>query len=260
MLKTLLLLIACSLLAISSPIAQAQQSHLSKLVIAKGKTYTVSPGNTLLVDTLIMQDKATMKFDPSLYGVLEAKIAYIGQKCVITSKGSDGKKGNREQAGSSGENGGDLTVSIHFAQLGNLIIDTSGGDGGKGADGKHGAAGIQDRYETRTATDPVTKKTTTTTVLVPGRAGTAGSDATMGGSGGHGGNITLQYSTEGFIPIFNNEAVKKNGIRILTTGGRQGQSGQPGKGGFQRADGGIKYAEIIPSSEGKIMLINRDNL
>ncbi|PKV63302.1 hypothetical protein [Pontibacter ramchanderi] len=258
--KTLLIPIASALLALSFSTTFAQQRPLSKLVVAKGETYVAGPDNIILVDTLIMQDRATIKFDPSQYGVLEAKVAYIGQKCLISSKGTNGSKGNRENAGSNGANGGDLTVSVHLAALGSLIIDTSGGDGGRGADGNNGAAGIKDRHETRTVTDPVTKQTTTTTVLVPGQPGTAGSDATMGGSGGNGGNLTLQYSTGGFIPIFNNEAVKKNSIRIHTTGGRQGQSGQPGKGGFQRADGGIKFSEIIPSSEGKIMLINRDAL
>ncbi|PRY16492.1 hypothetical protein CLV24_101338 [Pontibacter ummariensis] len=235
----------------------AQQKRLSKLEISKKETFVVGPENVLKVDTLILHDKATLQFAPRQQGVLEAKVAYVGKKCLITSKGKDGEPGKGEQFGTNGENGGDLSLVLGFEKLGSLTIDTRGGNGGDGANGKNGYVGEEPRTETRTVKDSK-GNFKTEVVSVPGKPGTKGSDATMGGSGGSGGNIMFVYSTSGFIPIFNNEQRDRNSIIVLHTAGTNGISGFPGRGGFQSQDGVVRYKEVEPGRDGELMLVNAD--
>lgn len=236
----------------------AQQTAIPKLEISKGDTYVVGQDNTLRVDTLIMQDKAIIKFNPDQHGVLEAKVAIIGNKCVISSKGSEGRDGIDLISGENGGNGGDLSLVMHILSLGKLTIDTRGGSGGAGVNGKNGHKGTLERTETKTYTD-VSGKQQTVTVVIPGEAGTNGTDATHGGNSGNGGNVSLTYSTNGFIPVFNNPKWDKNSIVILHTAGSRGRTGEPGKGGTHRMDGAVVFSEVRNSRDGRVQLINLNN-
>ena len=239
-----------------TPSAAAQRTT-SKLEIGKRKVYVVDSTNILKVDTLIMHNGATIQFDPTKYGTLEAKVAIIGNKCVISSKGADGKYAKETNAGEDGVNGGDMSIILNFESLGKLTIDARGGDGGAGVNGRNGHGGERDRVETKTVRDASGKERVVTTVIPP-KPGTDGTDATMGGNGGSGGNILLMYSTSGFIPVFNQDKREENSIVILHTAGKRGRTGEPGKGGISSLDGKVKFSAIKDSSDGHVELINLD--
>jgi hypothetical protein len=262
----------------------AQHTAIPKLVIAKGETYTVGTGNTLVVDTLIMHDKATIVFAPETQGVLQAKVAVIGEKCTISSKGKDGASSNVGIApkraedrrsinnsgivlangevvnadpmdhGTRGQDGGHLILELHFVKLGSLTIDSRGGRGGSGTNGKDGNKGTPDREQTRKVLG-ANGQYITESVLVLGRKGTDGSDATAGIAGGHGGNIDLTYSTHNFIPVFNNSK-SRNRILLLHTAGETGKDGTPGLGGNRSVDGRVVHARLADSKDGEIKLTN----
>jgi hypothetical protein len=249
-------LLATGALLLGSYTAFAQQANIPKLVIAKGTTYVVGLDNTLKVDTLIMQDKSTIRFAPSMQGVLEAKVAMIGNNCSISSKGADGQKGLDVSPGGDGEDGGNLTVVLNLSSLGRLTIDTRGGTGGAGANGKNGKPGTRERTETKIVMG-ADGQPQTISVLVAGEPGSNGSDATSGGNSGRGGNLLLMYSTPGFIPVFNHTSRNTNSIAIITTAGNRGSAGVPGKGGFQSTDGVVRGRDSFRDSpDGHIELIN----
>lgn len=248
-------LIAAGLMMLCAYDSHAQQAVLPKLEIKPGKTYHVPEGNILRVDTLIMHDKAVIQFNPGQYGILRAETAYIGNKCLITSKGADGKKGKPLEQGEDGSNGGSLNLILHFERLGQLTIDTRGGSGGDGADGKHGNMGTPDRTVTKTRAG-ADGKPVVELVIIPGQQGTDGTDATQGGNGGHGGDLSLAYSTAGFIPIFNKTSRNEHSIIILNTAGSQGNPGRPGKGGINSSDGDLRPAYFRESRAGQLELIN----
>lgn len=253
------LLFTASLCALCTFMASGQQQRsIPKLVIPKGQTYQVSPGNTLVVDTLIMHDRSIIAFDPTLYGILEARVAYVGDKCVISSSGADGKMGKHLEQGEDGKRGGSLSLVMHFASLGQLTIDTRGGNGGNGANGRNGKLGTQDTYKTRTFSDSK-GNVITEQILVPGIPGTDGTDATQGGNGGSGGNLSFTYSTQGFMPVFNRPDRNANSIIIENAAGRSGDTGEPGKGGYTNMDGTIRVADIKKPLDGYIQLINLNN-
>ena len=234
----------------------AQKSSISKLEIKKGETFLVRSKNQLFVDTLIMHDKSTIAFDSEQYGILEAKAVYIGKKCTITSKGKNGKDGFRNRQGTAGADGGSLTLTLHFKKLDDLTIDTRVGDGGRGVNGKNGRHGSNDAVSTVTTTDGA-GNTVTKTVIRPGERGTPGGNATGGGNGGNGGNLMLVYSTDDFIPVFNNTKAH-NSITILHTAGANGVAGIPGTGGIQSQDGVVVYEGKEPKAahHGKVTLID----
>ncbi|GAB3200428.1 hypothetical protein ABID22_003596 [Pontibacter aydingkolensis] len=238
------------------------QSIIPKLEIKKNQVYIADSTNTIRVDTLIMHDKATIQFDPGKYGVLEARVAIIGDKCIVSSKGKDGKRSvgtvgrsTGPDPGEDGENGGNLSIALHLEKLGKLTIDTRGGDGGPGINGVNGKTGTPDRRETQTYKD-ASGKLQTVTVTVPGETGTDGSDATRGGNGGHGGNLMFMYSTNGLIPVFNHSQRNTNSIVILSTGGRNGSNGEPGKGGYNARNGDVRDSGLRDSLDGRLDLVN----
>lgn len=234
----------------------AQTHSLSRLEIAKGDTYVVGPKNQLFVDTLVMHDKSTIEFDPAQYGVLEAKAVYIGKKCIITSKGENGKDGFRNRQGTDGAHGGSLTLTLYFEELDDLTIDTRGGDGGRGVNGKNGRQGSNDHSTAVTTTDGA-GNTVTKTVTTPGERGTPGGNATGGGNGGNGGNLMLVYNTANFIPLFNNTK-GHNSITILHTAGANGAAGIPGVGGIQSQDGVVIHQDKEPKTphHGRVTLVD----
>ncbi|MFD3000717.1 hypothetical protein ACFS7Z_10125 [Pontibacter toksunensis] len=232
------------------------QKTIPKLEIARGETYVVENRNQLFVDTLIMHDKSTIAFDPSQYGVLEAKAVYIGKRCLITSRGKNGKDGFRNNFGTDGTGGGSLTLTLNFKELDDLTIDTRGGDGGRGVNGKNGRMGSND-FTTAITTTDAAGNTVTKTVTRPGEHGTPGGNATGGGRGGNGGNLMLVYNADDFIPVFNNSNAH-NSITILHTAGANGAAGIPGTGGIQSQDGVVIYKNKEPdfAQHGSITLID----
>ncbi len=231
------------------------QKYISRLELKPKEIYEVGLDNHLIVDTLIMHKKAVIKFQADEYGVLEAKYAIIGNKCTISAKGEGGKNGDNSMPGNDGQNGGSLSLVLNLKKLGDLTIDTRGGNGGDGKSGKDGFTGTPDREETKATKSP-NGEIIYTRVMVPGKDGTNGTNATMGGNAGNGGNIMLMYKTDGFIPIFNHDSRKNNHISILSTAGMEGRNGTPGKGGRGSMDGIVNYTDRNTAQDGKIELVN----
>lgn len=229
--KNTLLLIALGILISYNSFAQIKP--ISKLEIAKGTTYVVDQSNVLVVDTLIMHDKAIIQFANGQQGKLGARIAYIGENCLITAKGADGTNGKAEKPGTQGrvgqpsvktkgaratdgEDGGSLELDMHFMKIGKLTIDTRGGKGGNGANGANGIRPMgQSNSEVSSATN------------LTGHPATNGKPGMPGGFGGNGGNVTFKYSTHDFIPNFN-QSQNSNNIIILHKGGENGLAGKSG--------------------------------
>lgn len=106
---------------------------IGKLVLEKRQSYFFQGRDstaTIVIDTLIMNDKSSIRFFNKKDVNLVIKYAAIGKDCVIG--GDDGKN-----------NGTNITLSANFVQLKKLSIDASGldakmsnrkfdnGDGGK---------------------------------------------------------------------------------------------------------------------------------
>lgn len=256
----------------------ANAQKLAKLEVPAGQTYVVEAPYHLQVDTLILHDNASIQFAPATLGKLEAKAAYIGSGCEISAKGKDGDDGRRGlssrngaagspkvsrtispdgEDGSPGENGQDagyLELYLHFISLGNLRIDTRGGDGGAGGSGGNGFRGSGSEIESRTGTNSQ-GSAYTYNIEVPGRLGGFGGNAAQGGSPGNGGNLLLVFSSDNFIPIFNHGA-NKNGIDILYMAGQAGANGEPGRGGYNASNGEKATIVLHEKMNGRVALIN----
>ncbi|MEJ8756137.1 hypothetical protein WG947_03955 [Pontibacter sp. H259] len=250
--------LSSAFLLLSSFGAFAQTNTYSKLEIKKNEVFKVGPTNMLLVDTLIMHDKATIQFSPEVKGILQSNVAYVGNNCTVTSRGLNGINYTSKTMGTPGQDGGSLDIILHFERLGKLTIDTRGGRGGDGMKGKDGAKGAPDRIEERSVVGP-DGKYTTVRVVIPAQLGSDGTSATTGFTGGNGGDVQLSYSTNDFIPVFNN-AEAKNGILLLTTAGAYGRDGQPGRGGLGRMDGKLVQLENEKPQDGKVELVNVNSL
>ncbi len=95
-------------------------------------------------DTLILEDQSVIKISPGLPSfTLYAQYVKIGQNCLITSKGVDGKDGTHTHIhGKWGKNAVPLNLYLNIYELGNLSIDTRGGNGGQGfVPGIYGSGG-----------------------------------------------------------------------------------------------------------------------
>lgn len=197
------------------------QDQSKTLVINQGAQYVVKSNNSLILDTLIMEDNAVLHFLPIVKGTLIVKTAIIGNNCFISSKGL---------TKFDGQNGGSLSLTIYFKELGSLIIDTSGGDGKNGRNGTNGHSGTPDRVENMPVYDNSGKLQTTIRRFIPGTPAIAGSPGSSGGSGGSGGDLELCYGTDNFIINFNNSKSSPN-IMIKTNAGKRGIGGRSGYSG-----------------------------
>lgn len=242
------------LLLLSSFETFAQTNKYTKLEIKHNEVFEVGLTNMLLADTLIMHDKATIKFSSETAGILQANHAIVGEKCTISSRGANGINSNSKTNGTAGQDGGDLDISLYFAQLGSLTIDTQGGRGGDGKKGRNGASGEAERMEEKEVRG-ADGKTSKVIVVIPAKSGTNGSDATTGLNGGNGGDIYLTYSTKNFIPVFNNSKAR-NSIILIHTAGNSGKNGEPGKGGVNSTDGKLIQVNRVETTDGQIRLIN----
>jgi hypothetical protein len=210
--------------------ASAQQV-ISKLEIKAKEAYKVGPENRLLVDTLIMHDKATILFNQEIPAYIGANLAIIGKKCSFITKGQNALVRASGPTSLNGQDGGDIEIDMHFRKLGSLIVDARGGMGEKGDEGRGEVASVS-----RTDGDGVTKSISP---MINGRA------PGPGGNGGFGGNIHFTYSTSGFIPLFNQKR-NTNSIILLNTGGKEGKAGINSR--FQGK----------PGLDGEVTLINKN--
>ncbi|MFD2513393.1 hypothetical protein ACFSRY_05910 [Pontibacter locisalis] len=215
------------LLLLIIPVSLKAQEVISRLEIKEKETYVVGPDNVLLVDTLVMHDKAVIQFNPGLPAFIGVNNAYVGKSCKLVTKGLDGSFRRVGIYGSNGHDGDPIEMDIHFEALGSLTIDTRGGNGDNGEDG------TAERVSSTKKTDGDGTYQAISSGS-PARAGGAG------GNGGNGGNITLTYSTEGFIPNFNRHR-NMHTIILLYKGGKGGKPGRYGKTeGKEGVDGKVK--------------------
>lgn len=122
-------------------------------------------------------------------------------------KGSDGKNGGN---GSSGSNGFEFKISTGLFEFGSIVINTSGGNGGKGGNAEGGGKG--------------------TNASCDGHSGGAGGNGGAGGDGARGGNAAT-------VLIAFNEIKQNDGsqlgvdIKWISNGGTGGSGGSAGSGG-----------------------------
>ncbi|HAS39038.1 MAG TPA: hypothetical protein DCS93_01100 [Microscillaceae bacterium] len=114
-------------------------SQLHTIKIKRGEQITVKR-STLYCDTLIMEEESTLKVPHTFISfTLYAKYCKIGNGCVISSRGRNGKVGvvgkyndqGRWQGkiAEAGSNAPHLNLYLNIYALGNLIIDATGGNG-----------------------------------------------------------------------------------------------------------------------------------
>ncbi|MFC6998973.1 hypothetical protein [Rufibacter roseus] len=207
--------IFCLLLFVLVSVTALGQQQTRTLIIKKKEVYEVGPSNSLILDTLFMEDKAVLKFSSKGQGILIVKTAIIGDKCLISSRG-----GSRFH----GEEGGNLSITIHFNSLESLTIDARGGDGRKGKDGIKDIPATPDKIEKITTTDHNGKPMVIVN-RVPGLPAIDGTPPGKGGIGGSGGDIAFTYGAEGFIINFNNSK-SKNSVTLLNSAGSKGADGR----------------------------------
>ncbi|MCR9249614.1 MAG: hypothetical protein NXI20_04290 [bacterium] len=219
--RTLILLISTPLLLIGQFEAHSQIDSFSKIVLKKKET-RVFFNDTLVIDTLIMEDRATMELKSDTY--LLIKHAYLGDKASILAEGKGGSNANvYGKPGETGGDGYDLMLEINFETLGSLTVSTRGGKGGNGKSIARNTA-----YPNDVSVSVDQYGTVTTRRKVRATSTRAGN----GGHGGKGGDLTIRYSTNGFIPTFNGsqntkEVKNRNqSINILIEGGEKGLPSQ----------------------------------
>lgn len=173
------------------------KNHYSSIKVPRKEQWAVLT-DSVYVDTLILEDKASLRF--SRHSIFIVENAFIGDECQLSSSGADGKN-----AAASGADGYDLKLVVVFKALGSLVIDTHGGNGAKGQAGSVGASGVN----------------------ISGGGGAGG----PGGDGGHGGALSLFYLCDGFLPVFNGTGSRS--IQLVYHGGKAGVGGDGGKGGVK---------------------------
>src|SRR5690554_2142599 len=92
--------------------------HIQRLEIKKKKRITIAKGDssiTVIIDTLIMHDRAYLEFYGKKDVKLQVKNAFIPKRAYIS--GTDGKN-----------NASDMTVTVRFKELGALHVYAAGRD------------------------------------------------------------------------------------------------------------------------------------
>ena len=98
-------------------------THISKLEIKKKKREHISGADStqhVVIDTLIMHDRASLQFYGKKHVILEVKHAIIPKKAYISA--TDGKN-----------NGSDMDITIRFDELGSLFVLAGGRDANNGS-------------------------------------------------------------------------------------------------------------------------------
>ncbi|WP_162427349.1 hypothetical protein [Pontibacter pudoricolor] len=257
--------LSISLFLLLNLLGTVKGQSVPKLEVRAGQVYVVGPDNRLIVDTLVLHNNAEIKFAANTTGTMVVKAAYVGDGCTITSRGSDGEHGKRNVPATNGGNGGDLELNIHFIKLGSLALDTRGGAGGKGYIGKNGSKPVTKKEATKVMGKDGNYSTVYHTTIV--KTGSEGESGTAAGAGGSGGDLTLTYSTEGFVINFNRNArysqKATRHINIMTQAGKTGIPGKDGRSyvGFQEEGAAVITGAPIPApyqkqTDGQLKLIN----
>jgi hypothetical protein len=205
------------------------QIRVSKLVVAKGETYSMTGSDILVADTLLMKDSSRIVLNPlRKENFIRASVAVFGNNCVIDGNGVNGKAGKKGISGqspigpcqnaTSGRNGArgldgtsGVNLFLYIDQLkniGSLTIRLSGGNGGDGGDGGPGGGGSSG-----------------TTHCFGGNGGNGGSGG-AGGNGGDGGVLMLGGKDK--IKV---RTLLGDSLTVQTSGGTFGYGGIAGHGG-----------------------------
>lgn len=168
------------------------KAYYSRVIVPED-IYANVPSRFITIDTLIMDNNSSLRFTES--GVsMEVKKAFIGKGVFWKGSGSPGKG-----KGASGTDGANLVLDVVFHKLGQLTIDTRGGQGTTGGNGR------------------------------AGYTGNSGGRGHNGGNGGNGGNINLRYKGIDFTPVIGRG--KRNAIILKYKGGSGGSGGIGGPSG-----------------------------
>jgi hypothetical protein len=205
------------------------QVRIEKLIVKRNATYKLGPSDILVADTLIMMDSSRIKLNElKAANYIRARVAIIGNNCVIDGRGVNGKHGTNGRSGGTpvgpcqfGGNGRDgsrgldgapginLFLYIDSANVnGSLLIDLSGGLGADGGNGGVGGGGS------------------------PGTTHCNGGDGGNGGKGGNGGN----GGKGGTLSLGGNAATQMRAmlskeLTVYNKGGSFGYGGIAGYGG-----------------------------
>jgi hypothetical protein len=226
------------------------QVRVNTLVVRPHETYSLNQSDILVADTLVMMDSSRLVLNNlKADNFIRARVAIFGSYCVIDGKGVPGSRGREGRGGLSynapcrdGLPGGPGTKGLDgrpgvnlFLYLDNvsvkgpLIIDISGGDGGKGGDGGSGGGGSPG------------------TLHCNGGNGANGGPGASGGNGAQGGNLVLSSRSNDFIKtMIGTKIWLKNNGGNPGAGGRAGYHGGAGLGPKKRNG---KNGE--PGAEGK---------
>ena len=193
----------CLIIYLFAATAGAQginQHHYSKLLVPKDTQIEIET-DSIYIDTLIMEDESILRFETS--SVLIIEHAFIGKECLW-----DGSGMGSMEAGEDGEPGRSISTVLVIESLGSLSVVT---DGGRGGDGKNGTAGSSGMNGSDFAD------------------GGDGSNGLDGGNGGDAGDIKFHYSSQKFLPKFNEDG--DHAIFFSNKGGERGNGGEGGRGG-----------------------------
>jgi len=110
--------------AVDIALAQSDSvQHISRLEIKKKKSVNISRGDssiTLIIDTLIMNDRSRLEFYGKKNVILKVKHAIIPKRAYIS--GTDGKN-----------NASNFDITIHLDELGSLFVLAGGRDANNGS-------------------------------------------------------------------------------------------------------------------------------
>jgi len=202
------------------------------LHVLSGQTEIIKEDRkNLIVQNWIMEDNSTIIIHESVdKWIFKAENAIIGDNVSISARGKNGKTGEKGAVGRSsiedckngktgkngatGENGfsgKDLDLEFNIQELGNIIIDASGGNGGLGGNGGKGGAGTE----------------ASCGKICSGGDGGNGGNGGPGGTGGIGGNVSIKFKYD----ITAAGGFNLTGLKVISQGGRGGNGGLAGEGG-----------------------------
>lgn len=190
------------------------KSYYPRVIVPEDIFATVTV-NEVTIDTLIMHDNSSLRFTRG-WTTMKVKDAHIDGKVNWDGRGKSG-----EGRGDHGTNGVNMNLTVFFRSLGQLTIDTRGG---AGSAGENGRAEFNSNWNGRD-----------------------------GGNGGNGGNIQLRYKCTP-SPTF--DRGKRNAIHFKAKGGAGGTGGMgaparssgsivlPGQQGNKGRDGQVIYYDM----------------
>ena len=228
------LLILCVLMNMSMLVWSQDPVKSGELILKSGETFVIKEKHSeLTLRRLELGANSKIEFDS---GVTQWKVkadqAVIAKGVVIDAQGASGKNANglegvslpvaqdcqngaQGRKGNSGENGlpgVEIHLQLGLQRLGDLTIDTRGGQGGAGGvGGQGGDAGPLKRCDKK--------------------KGGIGGDGGSGGAGGSAGYVTVEYWSVSETVIGSSIDNLKEKIKVLASGGLGGLGGAGGKGG-----------------------------